>query len=60
MELGSRGNDRSVFDFSGGPSNYALFLGAPRYWILTKVDDECASRDKIILVSSPVSIRVGM
>ena len=37
MELGSRGSDRSVFGFSGGLSNCALFLGTLRDWIVTKV-----------------------
>ena len=59
MEFDSRGNDISIFIFSGGLSNCVLFLGIPREGIATKVDNEGSGRGKIILIASPVNVRVG-
>ena len=60
MELSSHGSDRSVFNFSRGPSNYMLFLRTPRDRIEIKIDNEGFSRGKIILVSSLVNVQGGM
>ena len=57
MELG---NDKSVFGFSGGPRKCMLFLGTPRDWIVTEVENEDAGRGKIILIASPIGVQVGM
>ena len=59
-ELGSCGSGRSVFDFSGGPSNCTLFLGTSRDEIAIEMDNEGTGGGKIILVASLVSVRVCM
>ena len=59
-KLGSRGSNRSVFSFSGGLSNCALFLRTPRDWNATEVENEGVGRGKIILIAGPFSVRVGM
>ena len=60
MELDSHGSNKSIFGFSRRPRNCTLFLRTLRDGIMIEIDNEGAGRGKIILVTSPVIILVGM
>ena len=59
-KLNSCCSKKSVFGFSRGLRNCKLLLGTPRDGIATKIDNEGVGGGKIILLSSPVRVQVGM
>ena len=48
-----------VFSFSTGPSDGGLFLRAPGYKIITKVDEETTGRSTVRGIAGPIRVTEG-
>ena len=48
-----------IFSFSTGPSDGGLFLGAPGYKIMTKVDEETTGRSSVRGIACPIRVTEG-